>query len=276
MTRAAEALNLAQSAVSTAIAALEESHSVKLFARVGRGIELNEAGRLFLGEARGVLARVDAAELALAELCDLKRGTLTVFASKTIASYWLPRHLVGFHAAHPHLKIQLTIGNTSEVAKAVHDGVAELGFIEGEIEDPLLHLSTVATDQLVVVVGADHEWAGKGGISPAELTELDWVLREPGSGTRSEFEDAIGRLGVSLSRLKIAMVLPSNEAVRAAVESGLGATALSASVVASSLEAGLLELICIRLPPREFHSILRHDRDLSHAAKAFLNTFSKT
>ena len=125
VTRAAEALHLTQSAVSAAIAALESHYGVSLFHRVGRRIELNEEGRLFLGEARAVLARASAAELALSELSGLKRGTLSVQASQTIASYWLPQRLVAFRCRHPQLEIQVTIGNTAQVAKAVADGVAD-------------------------------------------------------------------------------------------------------------------------------------------------------
>src|SRR5579864_9277660 len=101
VTRAAEALHIAQSAVSASIAALEERHGVKLFHRVGRGIEMTEAGALFLVEARAVLARAESAELALSELGGLKRGALAVHASQTIASYWLPRHLVRFRRDYP-------------------------------------------------------------------------------------------------------------------------------------------------------------------------------
>ena len=92
-TRAAEALNLVKSEVSAAVNALETRHAVKLVHRVGRGIELTEAGRIFLGEARAVLARAQAAELVLADLSGLRRGTLAVRASQTIASHGLPRHL---------------------------------------------------------------------------------------------------------------------------------------------------------------------------------------
>jgi DNA-binding transcriptional LysR family regulator len=101
VTRAAEALNLAQSAVSSAIAGLEARHEVKLFNRVGRGIELTQAGTLFLAEARAVLARAESAELVLSELGGLERGTLVVQASQTIASFWLPRHLVAFRRPIP-------------------------------------------------------------------------------------------------------------------------------------------------------------------------------
>ena len=143
VTRAAESLHLAQSAVSAAIAALEGRHGTKLFHRVGRGIELTEAGTLFLDEARAVLARVEAAELMLAELAGLKRGTLSVQASQTIGSYWLPRHLVDFRRAYPDIAIKLAIGNTAQVARAVLDGSAEIGFVEGAVDEPLLSRTEV-------------------------------------------------------------------------------------------------------------------------------------
>jgi DNA-binding transcriptional LysR family regulator len=271
VTRAAAALNLAQSAVSAAIAALEARHGATLFHRVGRGIELTEAGALFLHEARAVLARAEAAELVLADLGGLKRGTLAVQASQTIASYWLPRYLVAFRRAHPGIVIRLTIGNTAQVAAAVHEGVADIGFIEGAIDDPVLTVEQVARDQLVIVVGAEHPWVSSERIEPQRLIETEWVLREAGSGTRSEFESALERFGVSASLLKVALELPSNEAVRAAVESGLGATAISGAVAAPSLEAGLLHQVSFDLPERSFHVVRHAERHISRAVDALLS-----
>ena len=104
------------------------------------------------------------------------------------------------------------------------------------------------------------------------LTEAEWVLREPGSGTRSVFEQAVSRLGIKPGRLRITMELPSNEAVRAAVEAGLGATAISASVAAPSIEAGLLHHVKFHLPQREFHLLRRRQRHQSRLADALLAT----
>jgi DNA-binding transcriptional LysR family regulator len=101
MTRAADAVGVTQSAASAAIATLEARHAIKLFHRVGRGIELTDAGRFFLGEARAVLTRAAEAELALGEYAGLKRGHLRLVASQTIAAYWLPERLAAFTAAIP-------------------------------------------------------------------------------------------------------------------------------------------------------------------------------
>jgi DNA-binding transcriptional LysR family regulator len=270
MTRAAEALNLAQSAASTAIATLEGRHGAKLFHRVGRRIELTEAGGLFLIEAQAVLARAAIAELRLAELVGLKRGTLLIQSSQTIASYWLPRFLVQFRRAYPDIAIKLSTTNTAQTAKAVHDGSAELGFVEGSIDDPALEVTEVARDQLVVVTAPDHPWALRGDVSHEEIAAAEWVMRESGSGTRSVFEAHMAAIGVPISSLKIALELPTNESVRAAVEAGMGATALSASIAAPSLEAELLCLIKISLPSRAFNMIQHAERHQSDAVRALI------
>jgi DNA-binding transcriptional LysR family regulator len=153
----------------------------------------------------------------------------------------------------------------------VHDGTAELGFVQGETDDPVLDSLTVARDRLLVVVGPDHPWAAaEVALPPAALADSDWVLREAGSGTRSAFEAAVRGFGLDPRALPVALELPSNEAVRAAVEAGMGATAISATVVAGSLEAGLLRQVPITLPERSFRVLHHRDRTLSRAAAALL------
>src|SRR5215471_8331138 len=270
MTRAAEALNLTQQAVSAAIVTLENAYSTALFHRIGRHIELTEAGRLFLEEARSVLARAAAAELALSELGGLKRGSLAVQASQTIASYWLPRRLVAFHQAYPGIALRVGIGNTAQVAKAVTDGAAELGFVEGAIDEPALMCERFGEDRLVLVVAAPHPWARRDRVEVGELTESDWVLREVGSGTRSAFESSLEQLGLSPDVLNVALELPSNEAVCEAVEAGGGATVISELVVDGALRSCGLRRVALDLPARHFSVVRHRERYRSKAADAFL------
>jgi DNA-binding transcriptional LysR family regulator len=276
VTRAAEALNLAQSAASAAIASLEGRHGTRLFHRVGRRIELTEAGRVFLHEAKAVLARAEAAELALAELGELKRGVLNLAASQTIAGYWLPRHLVAFRRCHPGVDVRLTVWNTTQGVRAVMDGLVELSFVEGEVSHAGLIIQAVARDRMVIVVAPDHPWAGQRTIQPDAFLATDWVLREPGSGTRSAFERVLSEQRIPVDRLRVALELPSNEAVRAAVEAGMGATAISASVVAPSIEAGLLQLVGCNLPDREFSAVRHADRQGSRSVRALLEQIVAT
>jgi DNA-binding transcriptional LysR family regulator len=159
--------------------------------------------RCVRAHAWAVLARAEAAELALSEFGGLKRGTLSVQASQTIASYWLPRHLVVFRRAHPQIQVRLAIGNTAQVAAAVESEMAELGFVEGAVESEHFASTPVARDQLVVVVGLEHPWGGRDRLTRGDLVEGEWTLREPGSGTRSVFEDALSQLGIEPNTLRI-------------------------------------------------------------------------
>jgi DNA-binding transcriptional LysR family regulator len=273
VTRAAGELNLTQSATSAAIAALEARYGVKLFDRIGRGIVLTQTGRDFLAEARGVVARARDAVQVLNDLAGLKRGSLALAASQTVANYWLPPRLQTFQKAHPGIELRVSIANTKQVAQAVHDGDADLGFVEGTVADPLLTARSIDGDELAVVVGIGHPWATRQRVTAKQLTNTGWVLREPGSGTRAMFEAALKKHGVMPSQLRVVLELPSNEAVRAAVESGDCATAISDLVVARSLEAGVLHRVSFDLPRRAFYLLRHKQHHPSKAETALLESF---
>lgn len=271
VTRAARRLNMTQSAASAAIAALEARCATRLFHRVGRHIELSEPGRLFLAEARAVLMQATAAERVLNDLAGVKRGTLAIHASQTVGNYWLPPILHRFRSRFPDVALRFAIGNTTQVAAAVREGTADLGFVEGDVADPALAVRPVARDEMVLVVGADHPWAGRTAIRVAELADTPWVLREAGSGTRAIFEAALRDHGLDPAGLRVAFELPSNEAVRAAVRAGAGATVISALVVEPGIRGGLLHQIPFDWPERPF-LVLRHkERYQSAAEKALLD-----
>ena len=269
LTQGARALNLTQSAVSSAITTLEARYATKLFDRIGRRIALTEAGKLFLIEARAVLARAAAAEAVLADLSGLARGSLALMASQTVANYWLPPLIQRFRREHPGITVSLAIGNTETVSAAIRDGVADLGFIEGEIDDPALAMTAVDEDELVIVVPTGHPWTKT--VPPAqELSQGAWVLREAGSGTRAMFEAALPAFGLAANDLTVALELPSNEAICAAVASGAGATAISRLVAANAIAAGRLATVALPLPKRRFLALRHKERYLAKAAAAVL------
>ncbi len=268
VTRAAADLHLTQSATSAAIAALEARYATKLFNRIGRRIELTQAGRLFLVEARAVLARAAAAETVLAELAGLKRGSLSLAASQTVGNYWLPPLMHRYRASYPGIALGLTIGNTEMVVAAVRDGVADLGFVEGSVDDPALSITPVADDELVLVVSAALR-PKRQAPSSAELKAMRWVSRERGSATRALFEQAMAKAGLRLADIDLVLELPSNEAVRAAVEDGTGAAVLSKLVVASSLEAGTLVALDFTVPTRQFFALRHKERSITQAEREF-------
>ncbi len=266
VTRAARDLNLTQSATSAAVAALEARYDTKLFDRVGRRIELTQAGRVFLVEARAVLARAAAAEAALTDLAGLRRGSLTIAASQTVGNYWLPPRLHAYRQAYPGVSIALTIGNTETVTAMIHDGRADLGFVEGRIVDEALEVTTVAEDELVLVAGPglSHRI---GGDCRTQLAALPWVFRERGSGTRAILEEVLAETGVAPDALRVVLELPSNESVRAAVESGAGAAVLSRLVVADALRHGTLTACDLALPRRGFFALKHRERAATPAER---------
>jgi DNA-binding transcriptional LysR family regulator len=270
VTQAARALNLTQSAVSAAVSAIEARHGVKLFDRVGRRIELTESGRVFLTEARAVLARAAAAEAVLSDLAGLKRGALRLAASQTVASYWMPPLMARYRVAYPGIALNLTIGNTESVAAMVHDGEVDLGFVEGEVVDAALDIAAVADDQLIVVTAAAAAPRKRAPLRPADIKAMRWIFRERGSATRSIFENALLGVGVEPSALDIVLELPSNEAVRAAVEHGAGAAALSRLAVADALASGALVALNFALPKRQFYSLRHRERWMSQAERELL------
>jgi len=269
VTRAARALNLTQSAVSAAVSALEARYATQLFNRIGRRIELTQAGRQFLTEARAVLARASAAETALADLAGMKRGALAIAASQTVANYWLPPLMQRYRAAHPGIALSLKINNTEAVAAMVHDGIADFGFVEGDVDNLALSITPVGDDELVLVTSPALAPTRRRALTTSDLSKMQWVFRERGSGTRAIFEAALDDRGVSLAALDIVLELPSNEAVRTAVEAGAGAAALSRLAVLEALQSGSLVALKLDLPKRKFFALRHRERWISQAEREF-------
>ncbi|MCJ8519708.1 DNA-binding transcriptional LysR family regulator [Pseudorhizobium tarimense] len=271
VTRAAAALNMTQSATSAAVSALEQRHGVILFNRIGRRIELTEAGRLFLPEAKALLERAGAAEHMLADLGGTASGTLRLHASQTVASYWLPSRLVAYHERFPRVDLELVVGNTRSAAEAVISGRAQLGVVEGEIDSPELVRTKVAEDHLLLVVGNRHPWADRQAILPSELMETSWIMREVGSGTRSAFERELQALGLDPADLSIVLELPSNEAAIAAVEAGLSATVISSRAARSHHFSGRVRAVDFPMPVRAFSVLHHRERHVTRAMRAMLD-----
>jgi DNA-binding transcriptional LysR family regulator len=269
VTRAARDLNLTQSATSAAVAALEARYKTKLFDRIGRHIELTHAGRVFLSEAKAVLARTEAAEQVLADLAGLKRGVLKLAASQTVGNYWLPSFIHAFRARFPGMSVKLTMGNTETVAELVRQCEANVGFVEGDINEPALSVTAVAEDKLALVVPAGHSWCGVTGACELDLRAARWVLREAGSGTRAALAAMLRTRQIAMADIDIGLVLPTNEAVRSAVEAGAGVSVMSKLVIASALQAGTVVAVNYPIPPRRFFMLRHKEHYVTSAEREF-------
>jgi DNA-binding transcriptional LysR family regulator len=268
VTRAASRLNLTQSAVSAAISALEQRHAIKLFDRIGRRVALTQEGRLFLSEARTLLFASQQTEQVLADLVGLKTGRLAIGASQTTGNYWLPPRLARFAGLYPGVTIHLAIGNTHEIAALAAAGEIDFGLVEGAVADPALKVVKIDDDELAIVTAP--ALAALYGAGAALFDDAPWVARERGSGTREAFEEAMQALHSEDSNRRIVLELPSNEAVRSAVEAGAGLAVMSSLVAQASIRAGALIQLPFTLPKRPFFLIAHRELYQTRAAKALL------
>ena len=245
-TRAAEALYITQPAVSAAIQNLEEEYGVKLFHRIGRRIEIADAGKLLQLEAQKILDSVTMTERGLRELNNLQRGELKLGTSLTIGNYWLPDKISSFKRQYPGIFVNCTLGNAEEICEGTATGIFDLGLVTGEVKASLkncLEQEVVGSDRLQIVVGKSHPWFDKTEISTSELPTTAWVMRESGSGAQQMFEQSLQKWGIDPSELNVILVLNSSEMVKAVVESGVGAAAIPELMVSKEIQLDTLRSI---------------------------------
>lgn len=266
VTRAAETIAMTQSAASTALAELEQQLETTLFDRIGRQLLLNEAGRQLLPKALDVLDRVREIEAAThsGELAfDLHLG-----ASLTIGNHLLPALLAELGRRHPQGQVRLSLKNTEQVVADLLGYRIDLGFVEGPVQDERLQRYVWHQDRLSVFVGPDHPLANRTA-SHDDLKDVEWILREKGSGTRDVFDRALA--SAALPR-RVAFELEQPEAIRQCVRNGLGLGCLSTLELRDAFQAGWLAPVgapFLNLE-RQFQVVLHRDKHLSPGVRAIL------
>jgi DNA-binding transcriptional LysR family regulator len=236
--KAAEDLYISQSAVSASIAKLETQLRLPLFHRIGRRVQLTDAGRFLQREGHRLLEQARLLELELEEFSDLQRGTLDLGASFTVGNYWLPLHLARFRDRFPAIEVRCELANAETILEGTNAGRFDLGFLTGCA--PAGAATVVGEESLTLVVGKEHPWYGKTPRKIPQLLESPWLIREPGSGTRQMLESWLQSMGLSIDNLSIHQELRSNEMVKSMVGSGTALGALPASMVARDIEASVL------------------------------------
>jgi DNA-binding transcriptional LysR family regulator len=247
-TRAAEELYITQPAVSAAIQSLEKEYNLKLFHRVGRRIEITDAGKLLKGEAQKILDQVELTKRGLQELTGLQRGELRIGSSLTIGNYWLPERISEFKQQYPGITVNCILANAEEICEGTASGLFDLGLVTGEVKATLrqnLEQLTIDSDRLQIVVGKPHPWYERGEILLTELLQTGWVMRESGSGTQQMFEQALQAWGIEVANLDVVLVLNTSEMIKAVVESGVGAAAISEMMIQKELQLATLKAIQI-------------------------------
>lgn len=228
---AARALHLSQPSVSQQVASLERELGAQLFERSTRRVRLTVAGAALLARAPALLREHAQVRRAVAAAEGRIAGELSVAASLTVGAYVLPPALARLVSRHPELHLRVTIENTEQVATSLLEGLADVGFVEGDLDEPGLVLHSLREDELVVIAPEGHRFAGTDEIPLEDLVRESFVLREHGSGTRQVAEAHLRSAGVDPQTLRVVAELSSTDAIKAAVSAGLGVSIISGSAL---------------------------------------------
>ena len=254
-----------QSAASASLAELEVALEVALFDRVGRRLVLNENGRALLP---GAMALLEQAGELQGRLESAHHAPLRVAASLTIGEYLLPQIIARWQVDHPDSPVQLTIGNTSKVIRAVVDMEVDLGFTEGPQTHADLSVQRWLEDELILVASPDHPLARRAA-THRQLAAATWILREPASGTR---QAADAWLLDKLGSLRVQYELGSTEAIKRLAAAGAGLACVSRHAVRVERAQGSLTEVRSKLPRarRRLAIVVRRDRRLGRSTQDFV------
>lgn len=267
VSRAGESLALSQSAASTSLAELERHYDSPLFDRIGKRLTLSALGAQLLPKAVALLDRAEEIEQLLQGKIGF--GSLQLGATLTIGNY-LATLLIGrFMQAHPESRVRLHVQNTSHVVQGVAQHGLDLGLIEGDCQHPDLEVQPWVEDELVVFCAPQHPLAQRGSASLDELVREAWILREQGSGTRLTFDQGMRHHPTPLN---IRLELEHTEAIKRAVESGLGIGCISRLALRDAFRRG--SLVAVETPEldlrRQFSFIWHKQKYQSSAMREFV------
>lgn len=239
-TKAAESLHMTQPAVTFQIRQLEEHFNTRLFDRTHNRISLTAAGDKVFIYADKILALYIEMDSKVRELTGDVSGVLLIGASTTIAEYVLPSLLGEFKGNYPSVNIRLSVSNSVGIVHMVENNTVDVGIIESPITNKNLAVDVCWHDNLVFICRPDHELAKEKSIPVAKLIELPFVCREEGSGTREFICAHLEESNISMQDLNISLEVGSPEAIKSAVEAGLGVSIVSAATIAKEVKLNTL------------------------------------
>ncbi|MDZ7964054.1 MAG: LysR family transcriptional regulator [Nostoc sp. DedSLP03] len=272
--RAADSLYVSQPAVSLQVQNLERQLDVPLFDRGGRRAQLTEAGHLLLNYGEKILSLCQETCRAIEDLQNLQGGTLIVGASQTTGTYLLPRMIGMFRQKYPDVAVQLHVHSTRRTAWSVANGQVDLAIIGGEIPGELsesLEVIPYAEDELALILPVFHPFTKLEKIQKEDLYKLQFIALDSQSTIRKVIDQVLARCEIDTRRFKVEMELNSIEAIKNAVQSGLGAAFVSTSAIAKELQMGVLHRTPIEgvVVKRTLWLICNPNRYRSKAAEAF-------
>lgn len=266
--RAAEAIHISQPAVSRAVRELEGQLDIALLERRSGQVHPTEAGAELYEHARAIFALERAAVADLRGRQGLQRGSLTIGASRTIGTYFLPPVIAEFLHRYPSIDVRIISENTELIEGRLLGYELDVAFIEGVIDDRRVDLAFWHEDELVILAHSTHPLLQRARIDPADMDRERWVLREQGSGTRTTTLALLAEAGVDVQRT---LEVGGNGALVQSVAAGLGLAMVSAAAAREHLSVGKVKIldfpVCFK---RSMHRVRLRDKPLSPAAEALI------
>jgi DNA-binding transcriptional LysR family regulator len=274
--RAADSLYVSQPAVSLQVQNLERQLDVPLFDRGGRRAQLTEAGHLLLSYGDRILALCQETCRAIEDLQNLQGGTLIIGASQTTGTYLMPKLIGIFRQSYPDVAVQLHVHSTRRTCWSVMNGQVDLAIIGGEVPLELqsaLEIEPYADDELALVLPVFHPLAQKDVVQREDLYKLGFIALDAQSTIRKVIDQILVRGNIDPRLLKVEMELNSIEAIKNAVQSGLGAAFISVSAIEKELKLGALKRVTVEnvVVKRTLSLILNPNRYRSKASEIFIS-----
>nr|YP_010904188.1 Rubisco operon transcriptional regulator [Catenella fusiformis]WCH57439.1 Rubisco operon transcriptional regulator [Catenella fusiformis] len=272
--RAADSLYVSQPAISLQIQNLERQLNIPLFERSNKKAKLTEEGNLLLRYGSRILALCEETCRALEDVQNLQGGTLIIGASQTTGTYLMPRLIGLFRQRYPQVNVQLQVHSTRLISWSVANGQIDLAVIGGEVPSELkdvLQVTSYAEDELALILPTSHTFSKLSDIQKEDLYRLRFIALDTQSTIRKVIDKVLNQHDIDSSRFKIEMELNSIEAIKNAVQSGLGAAFVSVSAIAKELELGILHWARIKnvTIKRMLSIVVNPNRYKSKAAETF-------
>jgi len=274
-TKAAETLHMTQPAVTFQVRQLEEHFNTRLFDRTHNRINLTEAGKQVFNYADKIFVLYAEMNNAVREVTGEVSGALIIGASTTIAEYMLPALLGDFKAKYPDVTVHLKVSNTDGIVHMVENNDIDLGVVEAPVSNKNLVVEVCRMDELVGIVSPQHALAEAKAVSLDEVVKHPFICREEGSGTREVFAEHMQENDVNKSDMNICMELGSPEAVKGAVEAGMGISVTSRATILKELKLGTLVELRLEPPLERPFSFVHQKQKFRHRAMDELLEFAR-
>ncbi|MDB4409533.1 selenium metabolism-associated LysR family transcriptional regulator [Gammaproteobacteria bacterium] len=246
-TKAAESLHMTQPAVTFQVRQLEEYFNTRLFDRTHNRISLTDAGKRVYEYADEIFDLYANMENAVRDITGEISGILIIGASTTIAEYMLPSLLGDFKSKYPDINVHLKVSNSDGIVSMVENNDIDLGVVESQVLNKNLVVEECRNDRLVAIVPLQHSLASQQKVKLKDLMDHAYIAREEGSGTREVIHEYLVNAGMKPADIHVSMELGSQEAIKGAVEAGMGVSIVSEVTIHKEMQ--LETLVALELDP---------------------------